>query len=104
MRRRTSAPSRKSAMPSWYLPLSRFCSSRPSETSVTASRWTVLFASPRRRAERADADFDLVLRERLEQPDRGRDRGQPLASSPPVGVAGCFLSRHPLLAIGAPEA
>src|SRR5262249_16282157 len=50
MRRRTSAPSRKSAIPSWYLPLSRFCSSRPSETSVTASRWTVLFASPRRRA------------------------------------------------------
>src|SRR5205809_686381 len=49
MRRRTSAPSRKSAMPSWYLPLSRFCSSRPSETSVTASRWTVLFASRRRR-------------------------------------------------------
>src|SRR6516162_4095726 len=50
MRRRTSAPSRKSAMPSWYLPFSPFCSSKPSDTSVTASRWTVLFASPRRRA------------------------------------------------------
>src|SRR6516225_7723395 len=50
MRRRTSAPSRKSAMPSWYLPFSAFCSSKPSDTSVTASRWTVLFASPRRRA------------------------------------------------------
>ena len=50
MRRRTSAPSRNSAMPSRYLPVSPFCSSMPSATSVTASRCTVLLATPSRRA------------------------------------------------------
>ena len=34
--------------------------------------------------QRADADLDLVLGERLEQPDRGGDRRQPLA---PAGCA-----------------
>src|SRR5262249_28006862 len=45
--------------------------------------------------ERADADFDLVLRERLEQSNRGRDRGQPFAPSAPVCLSGSFLSRLP---------
>ena len=48
MRRRTSAPSRNSATPSRYFPLSRSCSSMPSATSVTASRCAVLLAMPSR--------------------------------------------------------
>ena len=50
MRRRTSEPSRNSAMPSRYFPVSGFCSSMPSATSVTASRCTVLLATPSRLA------------------------------------------------------
>ncbi len=50
MRRRTSEPSRNSAMPSRYFPVSGFCSSMPSATSVTARRCTVLLATPSRLA------------------------------------------------------
>ena len=50
MRRRTSLPRLNSAMPSRYLPLSGFCSSIPSVTSVVARRCAVLLATPRRLA------------------------------------------------------
>src|SRR5688572_15520931 len=48
IRRRTSAPSSKSATPSRYFPVSGFCSRKPALASVEASRCTVLFASRRR--------------------------------------------------------
>src|SRR5262245_30609033 len=50
MRRRTRAPSSKSATPKRYLPVSLFCSRKPAPVSVAASRWTVLFARRRRLA------------------------------------------------------
>jgi len=66
MRRRTSAPRRNSAMPSWYLALSRSCSSRPSDTKRhPRDDATVLLASPRRRASALMADLDLVLENAL---------------------------------------
>src|SRR6516162_1257342 len=103
MRRRTSAPSRKSDNAELVLAVftvllqQTFRDQRDREPMDGALR------QPEAPRERADADFDLVFRKRLEQPNRGRDRGQPLAPSPPVGVAD-FPSRHPLLAVGAPEA
>src|SRR5690348_11341812 len=48
MRRRTSAPSSKSATPRRYLPFSVFCSRKPALVSVAASRCTVLFARRKR--------------------------------------------------------
>src|SRR5258706_8846039 len=45
MRRRTSAPSSKSASPRRYLPVSLFCSRKREPVSVAARRCTVLFAS-----------------------------------------------------------
>src|ERR1051325_5194817 len=50
IRWRTSEPSRNSDRPRRYFPVSGFCSSMPSATSVTARRCTVLFATPRRLA------------------------------------------------------
>ena len=47
---------------------------------------------PQSARERADAELDLVLRERFEQLDRGRDRGQPLA--PTLAPADWFFSGH----------
>src|SRR5262245_32617592 len=89
MRRRTSAPSRNSAMPSWYLPLSRSCSSNPSDTSVTASRWTVLLARPSRRASAlmpiSTSSSENALSRRMAVATDDRRRRRPCGSVLPAG-------------------
>ena len=49
--------------------------------------------------QRADADVDLVLGERLEQPHRGGDRRQPLAPAR-LGLAGRFPRHGTALTVG----
>ena len=64
-------------MPSRYLPVSGFCSSMPSATSVTARRCTVLLATPSRLARSLMPISTCSSENALSSRTDGRDRGQP---------------------------
>src|SRR5881394_2169929 len=92
MRRRTSAPSSKSATPRRYLPVSLFCSRKPAAVRVAASRCTVLFASLRRKAS-------TVMPSSFSSPEKELSRRIELATDESRAFAGrllrlCSMTAH----------
>ena len=81
MRARTSAPRRKSVMPSRYRSFSGFCSSNALGDQRDGQPMHRALGDAEPLGQRADADLDLFFGERIEQPDGRRDGGQPRRSA-----------------------